>query len=50
MYEQLSKYYPNVVEYKIYLAQVLYKSENCEEVLQVANTIPPDYNHQKSIL
>jgi len=50
MYEQLSKYYPNVVEYKIYLAQALYKSENYEEALQAANTIPPDYNHQKSIL
>ena len=50
MYEQLSKYYPDVVEYKIYLAQALYKSENYEEALQAANTIPPDYNHQKSIL
>ena len=50
MYEQLTKYYPHVVEYKIYLAQALYKSENYEEALQAANSIPPDYNHQKSIL
>ena len=32
MYEQLTKYYPNIVEYRIYLAQALYKAENYEEV------------------
>ena len=50
MYEQLTKYYPSIVEYRIYLAQALYKAENYEEALQAANAIPPDYNHQKSIL
>ena len=28
----------------------MYKSENYEEALETANSIPPDYNHQKSIL
>lgn len=50
MYEQLTKYYPNEAEYRIYLAQSYYKCENYEEALNAANAIPPDYNHQKSIL
>ena len=50
MYEQLTKYYPDIVEYRINLAQALFKSENYEEALQAANGIPIDYNHQKSIL
>ena len=50
MYQQLIKYYPDVAEYRIYLAQALYKAENYEDALRAANSIPPDYNHQKSIL
>ena len=50
MYEQLIKYYPEVTEYRIYLAQSLYKDEQYDEALRAANSIPPDCNHQKSIL
>ena len=50
MYEQLIKYYPEVTEYRIYQAQALYKAENYEDALRAANSIPPDCNHQKSIL
>ena len=50
MYDQLIKYYPEVTEYRIYLAQALYKAENYEDALRAANSIPPDFNHQKSIL
>lgn len=50
MYEQLIKYYPDITEYRIYLAQSFYKAENYEDALKAANSIPPDCNHQKSIL
>ena len=50
MYEQLIKYYPDITEYRIYLAQSFYKAENYEDALKAANSIPPDCNHQKSSL
>ena len=46
MYEQLIKYYPEVTEYRIYLAQSLYKDEQYDEALRAANSIPPDCNYQ----
>jgi tetratricopeptide repeat protein 30 len=39
MYEQLIKYYPEVVEYRIYLAQSLYKAENYIEALKACQNI-----------
>ena len=39
MYEQLIKYYPEVVEYRIYLAQSLYKAENYVEALKACQNI-----------
>ena len=50
MYDQLVKYFPEISEYRIYLAQAYYKAENYDEALKAANGIPPDQNHQKSIL
>lgn len=39
MYEQLVKYYPDVSEYRIYLAQSLYKAENYIEALKACQNI-----------
>jgi len=51
MYEQLIKYFPEVVEYRIYLAQSLYKAENYEEALKVCQNIDkPELSHQLTIL
>src|SRR5690349_14391711 len=51
MYEQLIKYFPEVVEYRIYLAQSLYKAENYEEAMRACNAIDkPEYSHQKSMM
>lgn len=51
MYEQLVKYYPEVPEYRIYLAQSLYKAEMYDEAIRASNNIDkPEYIHQKSML
>lgn len=51
MYEQLIKYYPDVTEYRIYLAQSLYKAENYEEALKACQNIDkPELSHQLTIL
>jgi tetratricopeptide repeat protein 30 len=51
MYEQLVKYYPDVTEYRIYLAQSLYKAEAYDEAMRASNNIDkPELIHQKSML
>lgn len=51
MYEQLIKYYPEVVEYRIYLAQSLYKAENYVEALKACQNIDkPELAQQLTIL
>lgn len=51
MYEQLLKYYPEVTEYRVYLAQSLYKAENYDEAIRACNAIDkPEYLHQKSMM
>jgi tetratricopeptide repeat protein 30 len=51
MYEQLIKYYPEVTEYRVYLAQSLYKAENYDEAMRSCNTIDkPELVHQKSMM
>ncbi len=51
MYEQLIKYYPEVVEYRVYLAQSLYKAENYLEALKACQNIDkPELSHQITIL
>lgn len=51
MYQQLLKYYPEVTEYRIYLAQSLYKAENLDDALRTSNSIDkPELTHQKSML
>lgn len=50
-YEQLIKYYPEIVEYRIYLAQSLYKGENYIEALKACQNIDrPELAHQLTIL
>lgn len=51
MYEQLIKYYPEVAEYKIYLAQSLYKAENYIEALKACQNIDkPELSQQVIML
>ena len=51
MYEQLIKYYPEVVEYRIYLAQSLYKAENYIEALKACQNIDkPELSQQVTML
>ncbi len=51
MYEQLIKYYPENTEYRVYLAQSLYKAENYDEAMRSCNGIDkPDLVHQKSMM
>jgi len=51
MYEQLIKYYPENTEYRVYLAQSLYKAENYEESMRTCNGIDkPELVHQKSMM
>lgn len=51
MYEQLIKYYPEVTEYRLYLAQSLYKAEKYEEALKACQNIDkPELLHQITIL
>jgi len=50
VYEQLSKFYPEITEYKLYLAQSHYKNGDLEQALKVSLTIQdPEYS-QKVIL
>jgi tetratricopeptide repeat protein 30 len=47
----LIKYYPEIVEYRIYLAQSLYKGENYIEALKACQNIErPELAHQLTIL
>lgn len=47
MYEQLVKFFPDVTEYRLYLAQSLYKAENYIEALKACQNIDsPDLYHQ----
>lgn len=39
VYEQLSKFYPEVTEYKLYLAQSHFKNEDFDQALKVSQTI-----------
>lgn len=51
MYEQLIKYYPEVIEYRIYLAQSLYKAENYIEALKACQNIDkPEFSNQVTTL
>ena len=51
MYEQLIKYYPEVTEYRVHLAQSLYKAENYEEAFRSSNAIDrPELTHEKSMM
>jgi tetratricopeptide repeat protein 30 len=51
MYEQLIKYYPEMTEYRVYLAQSLYKAENYEEAFRMSNAIDkPELTHDKAMM
>lgn len=50
VYEQLSKFYPEVTEYKLYLAQSHYKNGDFEQALKVTQTINDQASQQKVIL
>ena len=43
-YEQLCRFYPDITEYKIYLAQSAFKSANYEVAVRAANSVEdPQY-------
>jgi tetratricopeptide (TPR) repeat protein len=50
VYEQLSKFYPEVTEYKLYLAQSHYKNGDLEQALKVSQSISDPASSQKVIL
>lgn len=50
VYEQLSKFYPEVTEYKLYLAQSHYKNGDFEQALKVSQAISDPASQQKVIL
>lgn len=50
VYEQLSKFYPEVTEYKLYLAQSHYKNGDFEQALKVTQGINDPASQQKVIL
>lgn len=50
VYEQLSKFYPEVTEYKLYLAQSHYKNGDFEQALKVSQSINDSAYQQKVIL
>lgn len=50
VYEQLVKYYPEVPEYKLYLAESHYKNGDLDEALKVSQTIQDPEYQQKLIL
>lgn len=47
VYEQLVKYYPEVHDYKLYLAESHYKNGDLDEALKVSQTIQdPEYRQR----
>ena len=50
VYEQLSKFYPEVTEYKLYLAQSHYKNGDFDQALKVSQSINDPASQQKVIL
>ena len=50
VYEQLSKFYPEITEYKLYLAQSHYKNGDLEQALKVTQTISDTTYQQQVIL
>jgi len=50
VYEQLSKFYPEVTEYKLYLAQSHYKNGDFDQTLKVTQSINEPSSQQKVIL
>jgi tetratricopeptide repeat protein 30 len=47
VYEQLVKYYPEIHDYKLYLAESHYKNGDLEEALKVSQTIQdPEYRQR----
>lgn len=51
VYEQLTKYYPDVTEYKLYLAQSHYKNGDFVQALKVTQAIQdPSYQHKIILL
>lgn len=50
VYEQLSKFYPEVTEYKLYLAQSHYKNGDFDQALKVTQSINDPSSQQKVIL
>ena len=51
VYEQLVKYYPDVTEYRLYLAESHYKNGDFDEAARLAQTITdPDYQHKLVLL
>lgn len=50
VYEQLSKFYPEVTEYKLYLAQSHYKNSDLDQALKVTQSINDPSYQQKVIL
>lgn len=49
VYEQLSKFYPEVTEYKLYLAQSHYKNGDFDQALKVTQSIS-DPNSQQNVI
>lgn len=50
VYEQLAKYYPEITDYKLYLAQSHYKNGDFEQALKVTQSIQDPTYQQKIIL
>lgn len=51
VYEQLTKYYPDVTEYQLYLAQSHYKNGDFAQALKVSQNIQdPAYQHKIILL
>lgn len=50
VYEQLSKFYPEVTDYKLYLAQSHYKNGDFDQALKVTQSINDPAFQQKVIL
>jgi tetratricopeptide repeat protein 30 len=47
VYEQLSKFYPEVTEYKLYLAQSHYKNGDLEQALKVSQSMSDQQQKDK---
>ena len=50
VYEQLAKYYPEVTDYKLHLAQSHYKNGDFDQALKVSQSIQDPAYQQKIIL